>query len=495
MTTLALIRHGVTAWNKEGRIQGRADIGLSPEGIAELRTLRAPAALDGATWLTSPLRRTRQTAELLHGTAAVEDRLIETNWGAWEGLSTTITNPRADRISARGQSGLDLRPPGGESPRDLQARLSPLFADLAQRGGAFVGITAALANAVVEACGAATVIAANTPLPGRLNPAVHLVELPPVRSPDDTYARLVDPVGNPPDDAFWANRARRIDDTLAAARADIIVTETFPFGRRKLSAELLHLIAAARTTGAKIVASLRDLPTAPTDARRLDECADRLRAHYDAVLVHGDPAVFGINEIWPGEVPVPMHSTGYVVEPAPPFTGERRGVVVSAGGGGDAVPLLRAAWAARQSGLYPDDHWTFVTGANAPASLYDELLATAGRGTTVLRSTPDLPQRIAQVRLAISRGGYNTVIETVAVGTPLVVVPHAPAGEPEQAIRAVRFAELCLVSHLAEAKLLPETLGYAAQHALDLPARADCPLAIDGAAMSAVHLAEIAGGS
>ena len=141
MTTLALIRHGVTAWNKEGRIQGRADIGLSPEGIAELRTLRAPAALDGATWLTSPLRRTRQTAELLHGTAAVEDRLIETNWGAWEGLSTTITNPRADRISARGQSGLDLRPPGGESPRDLQARLSPLFADLAQRGGAFVGIT------------------------------------------------------------------------------------------------------------------------------------------------------------------------------------------------------------------------------------------------------------------------------------------------------------------------------------------------------------------
>lgn len=141
MTTLALIRHGVTAWNTEGRIQGRADIGLSPEGIAELRTLRAPAALDGATWLTSPLRRTRQTAEVLHGDAVIEERLIETNWGAWEGLSTTITNPRADRISACGQSGLDLRPPGGESPRDLQARLRPLFADLARRGGAFVGVT------------------------------------------------------------------------------------------------------------------------------------------------------------------------------------------------------------------------------------------------------------------------------------------------------------------------------------------------------------------
>ncbi|BCW87108.1 2,3-bisphosphoglycerate-dependent phosphoglycerate mutase [Alphaproteobacteria bacterium SO-S41] len=141
MTTLALIRHGVTAWNEEGRIQGRADIPLSPKGIAELRTLRAPAALAGATWLTSPLRRARQTAELLHGDAATEDRLIETNWGAWEGLSTAITNPRAERLSARGQSGLDLRPPHGESPRDVQARLRPLFADLAVRGGAFVGVT------------------------------------------------------------------------------------------------------------------------------------------------------------------------------------------------------------------------------------------------------------------------------------------------------------------------------------------------------------------
>ncbi len=141
MTTLALIRHGVTAWNAEGRIQGRVDTPLSPEGVAELRALRPPASLDGAAWLTSPLRRARQTAALL-GQPAMEDaRLIETAWGAWEGLRREATLGCEARLAARGFGGLDLRPPSGESPRDVQMRLTGLFADLAGRGGAWVGVT------------------------------------------------------------------------------------------------------------------------------------------------------------------------------------------------------------------------------------------------------------------------------------------------------------------------------------------------------------------
>lgn len=142
MTQIALIRHGATAWNAEGRIQGRADIGLSPEGIAELQALSPPAILANASWLASPLRRTRQTAALLHvEAAALDPRLIETDWGAWEGLATELTHPRADRLGAQLGRGLDFRPPGGESPRDVQARLTALFADLAPRGGLFVGVT------------------------------------------------------------------------------------------------------------------------------------------------------------------------------------------------------------------------------------------------------------------------------------------------------------------------------------------------------------------
>ena len=55
MTRLALIRHGATAWNAEGRLQGRADIPLSPQGRAELAGLAPHPALEGAVWLASPM--------------------------------------------------------------------------------------------------------------------------------------------------------------------------------------------------------------------------------------------------------------------------------------------------------------------------------------------------------------------------------------------------------------------------------------------------------
>jgi len=141
MTLLALIRHGETAWNTDGRMQGRADIPLSPAGIDELRRLRPPAILAGAEWLASPLRRARQTAEILHGAHRVEERLIEGDWAAWEGLASAITEPHAARIAARGLAGLDFSPPGGESPRAIQRRLASLFADLAGREGTMAAVT------------------------------------------------------------------------------------------------------------------------------------------------------------------------------------------------------------------------------------------------------------------------------------------------------------------------------------------------------------------
>lgn len=353
---------------------------------------------------------------------------------------------------------------------------------------------AALADAVVAAGGAATIMTGNTPLAGRSGPGVHVIELPPLRAPDPSYARLVTASGGAPDDAYWAARSALIDAALAETRPDVLVTETFPFGRRKLSRELLRLVDAAKSGGAQIVASLRDLPTPPADARRLDECADRLRAHYDAVLVHGDPSVFGVNEIWPGEIPAPTYVTGFVVAPPPPGAGARRGVIVSAGGGGDAAPLLRTALAARRSGLLAEEDWTLVAGPAAPEALVDALAMQLPPRTVMLRSMSDLPQRLAAARLAVGRGGYNSVIETVAAGTPLVAVPFAPEGEPEQAIRAARFADLGLLVHLPESGLTAATLAAAAERALARPPPSPCPLALDGAARSAALLAEIVGG-
>lgn len=364
---------------------------------------------------------------------------------------------------------------------------------------------ATIANAVVETGGTATIISGNTPVAGRLNDAVRLVALPVLRAQDTSYARLVTAEGGPVTEDFWASRAAIMADALSEAAPDILVTETFPFGRRKLARELMPLIAAARARDVRIVASIRDLPTPPADRRRLEECADRLVQNYDAVLIHGDPAITPLDTIWPGEIPVPARLTGYVAaapEPAP--ANARTGIIVSAGGGGDAAPLLRAAIAAACSGSLPVTSWDLIMGPSALPSLRDELVAArnqAMEGRSAAASVPiaihgavpDLPARIARSRLSISRGGYNTMVETLAAGTRSIVVPFAPPGEPEQRLRAEAFAARGLARHLDESDLA--SLPHAGAAALAGPAPPADAVLMNGAAASAAWLAEIAGRS
>lgn len=134
-TALILLRHGPTAWNAEGRIQGRSDRPLSAAGQAAVRAWRLPEAWAAHHWVTSPLGRARETAALLgHGDAGTEERLIETDWGDWEGCRLAALRQRHGEAMARLEArGLDFRPPGGESPRDLQARLRPWLAAVAGR--------------------------------------------------------------------------------------------------------------------------------------------------------------------------------------------------------------------------------------------------------------------------------------------------------------------------------------------------------------------------
>jgi broad specificity phosphatase PhoE len=133
MTPVLLVRHGPTLWNDVGRIQGRADVELSPEGRALVARWRLPGAWAGARPLSSPLRRSRETALILTGrTPAIDDRLIEMDWGEFQGRRLADLRARAHHAMATNEGrGLDFRPPGGESPREVCARLQTLLVELA----------------------------------------------------------------------------------------------------------------------------------------------------------------------------------------------------------------------------------------------------------------------------------------------------------------------------------------------------------------------------
>lgn len=127
-----MIRHGRTDWNAALRIQGRTDVPLSAEGRLEQCGRAVPADFAGAPAFVSPLRRARQTAELLDLTgAAVEPRLTEMDFGAWEGRThAELRAEDPEGLSALEAKGLDMRPPGGETPREVGERLLGFLAEL-----------------------------------------------------------------------------------------------------------------------------------------------------------------------------------------------------------------------------------------------------------------------------------------------------------------------------------------------------------------------------
>ncbi len=143
MTPLALFRHGLTQWNIDGRLQGRADLPLCAEGIAALQGRRFPAAFAGARVYVSPLARAIETATLLGlRDLTIEPRLIEMDWGRYEGRTLPeIVAAGGTAFALNEARGLDFRPPGGESPRDLQARLSPWLREITDRAAPVLAIT------------------------------------------------------------------------------------------------------------------------------------------------------------------------------------------------------------------------------------------------------------------------------------------------------------------------------------------------------------------
>jgi probable phosphoglycerate mutase len=137
------LRHAPTDWNERKLIQGRRDVPLSVLGKAAASTWRVPQELLPARWLTSPLRRARETAALMGAVSARNDqRLIEMDWGAWEGRTLLeLRETLGESFAEQERRGLHMRPPAGESPHHVMFRVQPLLAELAESSTSAVLVT------------------------------------------------------------------------------------------------------------------------------------------------------------------------------------------------------------------------------------------------------------------------------------------------------------------------------------------------------------------
>lgn len=113
---------------------GRLDIGPHPASVAETANAAtaAMAALDRPLVWSSPARRCLAVAQLLGPTPAVDDRLLELHFGAWEGLAWDDVDRAALDLWAA--SPMEFAPPGGESGASLVERVRAFHAMLDAAG-------------------------------------------------------------------------------------------------------------------------------------------------------------------------------------------------------------------------------------------------------------------------------------------------------------------------------------------------------------------------
>lgn len=325
---------------------------------------------------------------------------------------------------------------------------------------------------------------------------IRVVALPAARAADASYRALVDAQGREVDDAWRA--ARR--DTLLAAFAEhapqVLVTETWPFGRRLLRFELDPLVERARVAGCRLVSSIRDVLQPPSKPSRARDAADRVLESYDAVLVHGDPAFVGLDASFSETERIRdrIRYTGYVAQgpgpDAPPGVGEGE-IVVSAGGGVVAHRLVDTALESARGDRRL--RWRVLVGPNAGADALAGWRRSAPVNAVVEPNRADFRSILSRARVSVSQAGYNTVTDLLATGVPAVLVPFSAEGEREQSIRARVLAQAGVARVIDEGRLTARALLEAVRRARLRPAP-DRPVRLDGAAESAEAIINTARG-
>ena len=130
MREVVLVRHGVTAWNVEGRIQGQGGQGLSDDGHEQARLTAAWLAetFPDATYFSSDLQRCRETVAPLVDEAGVHvqyrEELRERHFGDWTSHTHREVSDGWPEKWARWRQGEDVTAEvGGESTGALTDRV------------------------------------------------------------------------------------------------------------------------------------------------------------------------------------------------------------------------------------------------------------------------------------------------------------------------------------------------------------------------------------
>ena len=163
MSTLILVRHGESVWNRAGRIQGQVNSPLTDLGINQAKAISdhlSGILLNQELEIyTSPLDRAIQTAEIIaqgidHPSSKIiiEERLNDFNVGEISGTFgwDKVAEIFPEQAQLRLQDPMRFHPSGGESGAEFEARLRSLLEDLMDDGALKLMVSHGIVNKFIR---------------------------------------------------------------------------------------------------------------------------------------------------------------------------------------------------------------------------------------------------------------------------------------------------------------------------------------------------------
>ena len=274
---------------------------------------------------------------------------------------------------------------------------------------------------------------------------------------------------------FVALRSQVIGAALKNFAPDLFIVDNVPRGALE---ELTPVLEGIKREGAiRCVLGLRDILDAPERVcqqwGRLANVA-AIRDYYDAVWIYGDRSVYdAVAEYgFPADVAAKTTFTGYldptirlvsngadtdIFAQLPKDLRQKGFTLCVIGGGQDGMAVTQAF---AQAELPADEYGVIVTGPFLPPPQKQRLLdRVAGNPRLkVMEFLPEPMRLMHQARRVIAMGGYNTVLEVLALGKRALIVPRSRP-RLEQTIRAQRLQALGLLDFIAFDQLSPRTLS------------------------------------
>jgi predicted glycosyltransferase len=283
--------------------------------------------------------------------------------------------------------------------------------------------------------------------------------LPSVHAQDERFEVYLKRNGDEVDQPYLDLRRDMLFDYCFDFNPDLIVIESYPFGRNYFKGEIMPLLEFAKAKDVPVISSVRDILVKKEDKKQV-RAVKLLNDYFTAVLVHGDSNLAPLDLSFSAfdKVEIPVTYTGYISQTIKSGKGEfqKPTILVSAGGGAVGKDLIETVLKCAHK--FEDYDFHIATGWNVEESAFESFKKKALDNVVLEKFNPHFRDQLPHAALSISQAGYNTTIEILVSKCRSIMVPFETETETEQFDRASILAKTGRItcirqSELSDAKL------------------------------------------